>query len=128
MIGTRGGENPKRIAKSSANTQAGNFCFIFGTSPTNTVDIDTKMVKNLLDHMILKQDKIQRFIEFPAVLNQIDTEDAKFEMATSNSIQICKVYHAKSRFKNFYKNTVNPSYTIGVIVENRHIQIDENNK
>ena len=44
------------------------------------------MIKNLLDHMLLKQHKIDRSIEFPSILNQIETDDAKFELSVSNSI------------------------------------------
>ena len=42
---------------------------IFGTSPTNLVNIDTKMVQNLLDHLIMKQEKVERYVAFPSVLN-----------------------------------------------------------
>ena len=31
-----------------------NYCLIFGTTPSNLVALDTKMVENLLDHIILK--------------------------------------------------------------------------
>ena len=91
----------------------------------NTVDIATKMVKNLLDHMILKQEKIERYVEFPTVLSQIDTEDANFEMITSNNIQLCKLFHANSRFKPFYLNTINPHHAVGVIVVNTCIKSDK---
>ena len=45
-----------------------NYCFVFGTSPAHQVSIDTKMVKNLLDHIQLKQHK-NYFVEIPHILN-----------------------------------------------------------
>ena len=68
------------------NISTGNFCFIFGTSPAHEISIDTKMIKNLLDHMLLKQDKQERFVQFPSILNQIEADDAKFELSVGNSV------------------------------------------
>ena len=38
------------------NLDSSNFVMIFGTTPSNQVLLETKMVENLLDHLILKQD------------------------------------------------------------------------
>ena len=48
---TRGGTD--QIEK---NLDHSNFVMIFGTTPSNQVLLETKMVENLLDHLILKQD------------------------------------------------------------------------
>ena len=41
---------------------------IFGTNPSMQVLLETKMVENLLDHIILKQNPKTKTVEFPSVL------------------------------------------------------------
>ena len=60
---TRGGAD--RIENDLVHS---NFVMIFGTTPSNQVLLDTKMVENLLDHLILKQHPTFKTVEFPSVL------------------------------------------------------------
>ena len=93
-----------------------NFCMIFGTTPANQVLLETKMVENLLDHIILKQHPKLKIVEFPSVLEQIRTDDAKFELAVSNTIKKLTLYHRSSVYKRKYENVVSKS--IGLIFVN----------
>ena len=89
---------------------------IFGTTPSNQVLLETKMVENLLDHIILKQHPKLKIVEFPSVLEQIRTDDAKFELAVSNTIKKLTLYHRSSVYKKKYDNVVSKS--IGLIFVN----------
>ena len=89
---------------------------IFGTTPSNQVLLETKMVENLLDHLILKQHPKLKTVEFPSVLEQIRTDDAKFELAVSNTIKKLTLYHRSSVYKRKYENVVSKS--IGLIFVN----------
>ena len=56
---TRGGNDVlAKLAKYS------NFCLLFGTKPARQVTLDTKMVENILDHLMLKRDARQT-VQFP---------------------------------------------------------------
>ena len=61
-------------------------------------------------------DRKHKFVEFPNILNQIEADDAQFELSVSNSVQRCRLYDRESNIKPFYDNTVNKA--IGVIVVN----------
>ena len=98
------------------HTQSDNCCLVFGTPPSKQVDIDTKMVKNLLDHLKTEMHKVEHFVEFPSVLNCIEGDDAKFELSISNSVQRCRLYSRASVYKPAFENIVGNS--MGVIVVN----------
>jgi len=67
---TRGGGEVKiEKKKKTLALQAENYCLVFGTAPANQVTMDTKMVKNLLDHLSLRMHKKLQFVEFPSILN-----------------------------------------------------------
>ena len=36
-----------------------NFCMVFGTVQGKQVKLDTKMVKNILNHILFRQDKVK---------------------------------------------------------------------
>ena len=64
------------------------------------------MVENLLDHLILKQNPITKTVEFPSVLEQIRTDDAKFELSVSNTIKKLTLYNRSSVYRSKYENVV----------------------
>ena len=78
--------------------------------------VDSKMVKNLLNQMLVKQDKTNRSIKIPSILNQIDTEDSSLESSISSQIQQCQIATRQSVYKSEFPNTVGQA--IGVIVVN----------
>ena len=45
-----------------------NLCCLYGTQAGAYVNIDTQMVKDLLDHISLKMHKKLQFVEFPSIL------------------------------------------------------------
>ena len=108
---TRGGTD-----KIETDLKHSNFVMIFGTTPSNQVLLETKMVENLLDHLILKQHPKLKIVEFPSVLEQIRTDDAKFELAVSNTIKKLTLYHRSSVYKRKYENVVSKS--IGLVFVN----------
>ena len=75
-----------------------NYCMIYGAMSGKQVKTDTKMVQNCLDHILFKQDKVKKFVEFPSVLEQINTDDANFEVNISNTIERLKLYHRTSLY------------------------------
>ena len=93
-----------------------NYCMLFGTKPTSSVVLETKMVQNLLDHLVLKQNHLTKSVQFPKVLDQVKSDDANFELSVSNSIQKLTLYHRSSAYKSSYKNVVGKS--IGIIFVN----------
>ena len=84
------------------------------------------MVENLLDHLILKQHPKIKIVEFPSVLEQIRTDDAKFELAVSNTIKKLTLYHRSSVYRKKYENVVSKS--IGIIFVNTRTKKLEYNK
>ena len=89
---------------------------VFGAKPTRGVALETKMVANLLDHLMLKQDPVRKTISFPRDLDQLKTDDASFELSVSNSIEKLTLYHRSSTYMYSYKNVVGKS--IGVVFVN----------
>ena len=59
---------------------------LFGAKPLKGVALETKMVENLLDHLMLKQHPVRKTISFPRDLDQLKTDDASFELNASNTI------------------------------------------
>ena len=59
---------------------------MWGCRPSSIVEIDTKMVKNIIDILMNKFDKIHLSIQFPVAFEQLKGSDANFEMVTSNTI------------------------------------------
>ena len=98
------------------STKYSNFCMLFGTKPAKFVLLETKMVENLLDHLMLKRDVVRKTVPFPRVLDQMKSDDANFELSVSNSIQKLILYHRSSAYKHSYKNVVGKS--IGMIFIN----------
>ena len=74
------------------------------------------MVENLLDHLILKQNPKTKTVEFPSVLEQIRTDDAKFELSVSNTIKKLTLYNRSSVYRSKYENVV--SQSIGLVFVN----------
>ena len=97
-------------------TKYENFCMLFGTKPSRIVALETKMIANVLDHLLLKRDSVRQTVQFPQVLEQVKSDDASFELAVSNSIQKLTLYHRSSPFKNRYNYTVRKS--IGIVFIN----------
>ena len=92
---------------------------IYGTKPAHQVGSETKMLNNLFENILNKQDKVTLSVEFPGVLSQIRTDDANFELSLSNTIQKLTLYHKDSTHKPLmtqFKNTVGKA--IGVIIIN----------
>ena len=42
---------------------------VYGTDPTKQVKIDTKFVKNILDHMLYRQDHTKKVASLPGVFD-----------------------------------------------------------
>ena len=61
-----------------------NFCLVYGTNPAKQVSLDSKMVQNYLDNIMMKQDKILKHVEFPNVMERMHSDDAAFELVVSN--------------------------------------------
>ena len=76
------------------------------------------MVKNWLDNILNKKDKMTATVEFPGVLSQMNTDDAAFELSISNSIQRCKLYHRSSVYRQKFEYVV--KHAIGIIFVNTH--------
>ena len=55
----------------------------------------------------------------PGVFDQIKTDDAKFEISASNTIERLALYHKNSKFKAKFKNEVGE--TIGLIIVNSRV-------
>lgn len=99
--------------------QCSNFAMIYGTKPAHQVGTETKMLNNLFENILNKQDKVTLSVEFPGVLSQIRTDDANFELSLSNTIQKLTLYHKDSTHKPLmtqFKNTVGKA--IGIIFIN----------
>ena len=64
----------------------GQWCFVFGSKVREGVKVDTKMIRNVLDHILFRQDPIKKFVDFPNVLDQIKSDDAVFETASNNCL------------------------------------------
>ena len=64
-----------------------NWIILYGTKPGSKVSLDTKMIIDFINNIKIRTDKIQLKVEFPDVLDQMKTQDANFEMTTSNTIQ-----------------------------------------
>ena len=55
------------------------YIFIFGAAPETMINLDSSMVKNLLDNILNKQDPKELSVVFPEVLNRIRADDVNFE-------------------------------------------------
>ena len=96
-----------------------NWLMVYGTNPTSGVNIDTKMVKNVLEQIRFRQDKLKKVAHLPGVFDQMKTDDAKFEITASNSIERLALYNKNSKFKAKFKNEVGE--TIGLIIVNTKV-------
>ena len=89
---------------------------VFGTTPAKQVKLETKMIKNILNHIRFKQDKVKKSVEFPGTLEQIKADDANFELSVSNTIERLTLYHRSSVYRRKYNNIVKKC--IGIIFVN----------
>ena len=71
---------------------------VYGTTPANQVTLETNMVKNILNHITYRQDKVKKAVEFPGVLDKINSDDATFELNVSNTIERLILMHRSSIF------------------------------
>ena len=81
---SRGGDGGYMLANGSDHV---NFLLMWGCRPSLGVKIDTKMVKNVVDTLMNKFDRINLSVKLPEVFEQLKGSDAMFEMVTSNTIQ-----------------------------------------
>ena len=98
------------------DTRARNFVFIYGTNPSSSVAIDTKMIKNYFDNILNKQDKETKSVEFPRVMEKMHSDDAAFELTVSNSIQKMILYHKSSPYRPCFNNVV--THSLGAVFLN----------
>ena len=66
--------------------------------------------------MLYRQDHIKKVASLPGVFDQIQTDDAKFEISASNTIERLELYHRDSKFKAKFNNEVGD--LIGIIFVN----------
>ena len=55
------------------------YIFIFGAAPETMINLDSSMVRNLLENILNKQDPEELSVVFPEVLNRIRADDVNFE-------------------------------------------------
>ena len=107
-------------AKFSVEVTPSNFIILYGTKPGKMVKLDTQMIKDFIDNIYRRTDRIQFKVMFPDVLYQMKTEDANFEMADSNSIQKLNLYHRQSIYKSQYHGAATKQ--IGIIFANFEVK------
>ena len=83
-----------------------NWLMVYGTVPTSGVKLDTKFVKNILEHVSARQDPVKKSSVLPGVFDQIKTDDAKFEISVSNTIERLELFHRNSKHKATFSNEV----------------------
>ena len=64
-----------------------NFILLYGSAPKLSVDVDTTMVKDIIDVIKCRIDQNNRTITLPDVFENLKGTDARFEMVTSNTLQ-----------------------------------------
>ena len=79
---------------------------VYGTVPSSGVKLDTKFVKNVLEHVLARQDPVKKSAELPGVFDQIKADDAKFEISVSNTVERLELFHRISKQKAVFKNEV----------------------
>ena len=109
-VATRG------MASLTAAQQLSNFCMVFGTNPAKMVKLETKMIKNIIDHIQFCQDKVKKSVEFPGTLEQIKADDANFELSVSNTIERLTLYNRSSIYRSNYTNIVKKC--VGIVFVN----------
>ena len=109
-VATRG------MASLTAAQQLSNFCMVFGTNPAKMVKLETKMIKNIIDHIQFCQDKVKKSVEVPGTLEQIKADDANFELSVSNTIERLTLYNRSSIYRSNYTNIVKKC--VGIVFVN----------
>ena len=97
-----------------------NWLMVFGAVPTSVVKLDTKFVKNILEHVLASQNPLTKKAQLPGVFDQIRADDAKFEISVSNTIERLELYHRNSKHKATFKNEV--AETIAYIFVNSKVK------
>ena len=69
----------------ATSVEHNNFLLMWGCRPSSQVEIETKMVKNIID-TLMRFDKVDLSIQLPLAFEHLKGSDAQFEMVTSNMI------------------------------------------
>ena len=70
-----------------------NFVLVFGCRPGKGVKANTKMVKEFTKTMLEKYEMINFSLTFSEVFENLHSNDANFEMASSNTTQPLKIFY-----------------------------------
>ena len=63
-----------------------NFCIGWGCEPSYGVRADSEMIRNVSAQIDKFYDQEDQYVEFPTILENITSTDAKFEFVVSNTI------------------------------------------
>ena len=100
----------------SCQKELANWLLLYGSKPTEEVKLNTMMIKNLLDNITNKIDRVKMAVEVPNAFTQIKADDATFELTMSNTIQKLNLYHRSSVYKQDFENVVGKA--IGAVFAN----------
>ena len=70
-----------------------NFWFVFGCRPSAGVKANTDMVKNILHAFLQNSDRIDSKVLIPQTLENLKSNDASFETASSSGIQTLMLFY-----------------------------------
>ena len=85
-LATAKGQGQKNPTDKDAKVNR-NFIFLYGSPPKLSVEVDTTMVKDVIEVMKRRIDSQSLTITFPDVFENLKGTDAHFEMVTSNTLQ-----------------------------------------
>ena len=70
-----------------------NFVFVFGCPASKTVKADTNMVSEIVDAINTRFSTEDLTLLVPDIFENLTSQDAKFEMAISNTVQPLKLFY-----------------------------------
>ena len=79
-------DGPNRGGVKSVLPVCQNFALFFGCKPALGVDAETKMIKDVVEILLVRYSKRTFSVQFPGCFDDLKGEDANFEMVASNTL------------------------------------------